>query len=82
MLKNKFCGWFYETEIWSMFIAIILQDGPFFIVRLICVVLYRDRHMVRFGIIFYMGKNVIMIALQIYRAVGLMTARKLEQNAD
>jgi len=30
---DKVCGWLYETEVWSLIITVILQDGPFFALR-------------------------------------------------
>ena len=76
--KSQQCRWFYETEIWSLILCIILQDGPFLLVRLYCVLHYKQLKMYRFGILFYMGKNVFMIILQTYRAIAVLQARKDE----
>ena len=77
---DKVCGWFYETETWTYFICVLLQDGPFLAVRLYCLVKYT--HIFRPSIVVYMGKNAIMILLQIYRAIAVNKTRRKSIKKD
>jgi len=53
-----------DSEIWSILITLIFQDGPFFIIRLISVVNFNVR---TFSTMFFTCKNAIILFLQIYR---------------
>ena len=72
---DRCCGWFCETEIWSLFLSVVLQDGPFFAVRLYCLVSY---DMFSYEIIFFTMKNAMVVLLQIYRAIAVIKKRRRE----
>lgn len=60
------CGKIFELEIWSLMISILLMDGPFLAVRAYALVRYQ---LITFGILFFVCKNLLMIALLFYRIV-------------
>lgn len=58
------CGKLFELELWSLMISIMIMDGPFLAVRVYALVRYQ---LITFGILFFVCKNSLMIALLIYR---------------
>ena len=60
------CGKLFELEIWSLMISIMIMDGPFLAVRIYALVRYQ---LITFGILFFVCKNSLMIALLFYRIV-------------
>ena len=60
--SDKVCGWLVETEVWSLILTVILQDGPFFGVRVYCLINY---DLYSYEIIFFTMKNALVILLQI-----------------
>jgi hypothetical protein len=70
------CDKVFELEIWSLFIAILLQDGPFLGVRLYAMI---NKGVLSYGIIFFTAKNMLMILMQMYRLVVIcMKINKVE----
>lgn len=70
------CDKVFELEIWSLFIAILLQDGPFLGVRLYAMI---KKGVLSYGIIFFTAKNMLMIFMQMYRLVVIcMKINKVE----
>lgn len=60
------CDKVFELEIWSLFIAMFLQDGPFLGVRLYSMIV---KGVLSYGILFFTAKNMLMIFMQLYRLV-------------
>lgn len=60
------CDKVFEVEIWSLFIAMLLQDGPFLGVRMYAIVV---KGVLSYGILFFTAKNVLMLGLLFYRLV-------------
>ena len=73
---DHYCSWFYETEIWSLLLSVLFQDGPFFGVRLYCLVNYS---MYSYEIIFFTSKNALVILLQFYRAIAVIKTRRYDK---
>ena len=65
---RSMCHGFVESELWSIFVAVVLQDGPYVIVRLACVFYWNIRTYTNY---FFTAKNCIMLSLQVYRMVAL-----------
>ena len=57
-----------ETEIWSIFLVLFTQDGPFLVVRIISIVYYGIH---TYSNYFFTTKNMLIIILQVYRIVVL-----------
>ena len=55
-----------ETEIWSLLITVILQDGPFLAIRLYVII---ELNAIDYNILFFTSKNTIVVSLQLYRFV-------------
>ncbi|XP_006813189.1 transmembrane protein 26-like [Saccoglossus kowalevskii] len=69
---------FCETEVWSIMISIMMQDGPFLLMRLY---LLFGKNAVSQMMLWFTTKNVLVIALQIYRLVVLyIEARSKKKN--
>ena len=54
-------------------ISVVLQDGPFFAIRLYCLIIY---DMYSYEIIFYTLKNALVVILQCYRLYAVLKARR------
>ena len=65
---------FVASEMWSIFVSIALQDGPFVVVRLTCIFYWNIRTYTNY---FFAFKNFMMLVLQIYRIVAVY-----QQHAD
>lgn len=53
-----------ETEVWTLLIAVLMQDGPFVILRLVTVIHFEVQ---TFTIFFFLSKNIVVLILQLYR---------------
>nr|CDS31963.1 transmembrane protein 26 [Hymenolepis microstoma] len=64
------CGqlWF-GTEIWAIFMSLILQDVPFLALRLTLIILFKVNS---YSNIFFTCKNSLLILLQIFRSVVII----------
>lgn len=60
------CGKFFELELWSLMISIMIMDGPFLAVRVYALACYQ---LITFGILFFVCKNSLMILLLFYRII-------------
>ena len=59
---------FLETEGWVIFVSLIMQDGPFFIIRIISIFYY---NILTYTNYFFTTKNALLITLQVYRIVSI-----------
>ncbi len=59
---------FLDSEIWSILITLVFQDGPFLALRLTAVINYNVR---TFVTMFFTCKNAIILFLQVYRLVSI-----------
>lgn len=64
------CGqlWF-GTELWAIFMSLILQDVPFLVLRLTLVIYFNVRS---YSNIFFTCKNSLLILLQVFRSVVII----------
>ncbi|XP_061191225.1 transmembrane protein 26-like [Saccostrea echinata] len=73
------CGKLFELEIWSLMISILIMDGPFLAVRVYALARYQ---LITFGILFFVCKNSLMIALLFYRIVVVCHKIYFEEEDD
>jgi hypothetical protein len=59
-----------HNELWSVLITLVMQDCPFFILRIICVVRF---NVFNYSFLFFTFKNGILFAIQIYRIIAIVT---------
>lgn len=59
---------FLRSEIWSILVTISLQDGPFFAVRLVAIIVYHVRSFLTY---FFAFKNCLILIFQTYRIVSI-----------
>lgn len=59
-----------HNELWNVLITLTMQDCPFFILRIICVVKF---NVFNYSFLFFTFKNGILFALQIYRIIAILT---------
>lgn len=57
-----------SSDIWSIVEALIIQDGPFLVVRLIVIIFYKVFHQM---LIFFSIKNLLVMTLNLYRLIVL-----------
>ncbi|CAD5121662.1 unnamed protein product [Dimorphilus gyrociliatus] len=57
-----------ETEVWTLLVSVLMQDGPFVILRLVTVIYFKVQ---TFTIFFFLSKNLVVLVLQFYRIVVL-----------
>ncbi|XP_067673824.1 transmembrane protein 26-like [Haliotis asinina] len=65
--KAKVCGpccGCLKTEIWSLLLSFMMQDGPFLTCRLYGLIRY---NLITYSIIFYTCKNIFVVMLLVYR---------------
>ena len=57
-----------ESEIWGILVSLFMQDGPYVVVRLVCVFYWKIKTYTNY---FFTAKNVLVLFLQIYRMVAV-----------
>ncbi len=62
-----------ETEAWAIFVSVLMQDGPFFIMRLISIFKF---HVVTYTNYFFTCKNALLLVLQLYRLNSICSEYK------
>ena len=68
-----------DSEIWSILVTLIFQDGPFLGLRLAAVFRFNVR---TFVTMFFTCKNAIILFLQIYRLSAICSENKEEEGLD
>lgn len=63
---GKFC----TTEVWSIFVSLFMQDGPFLIVRMYVMAKY---YLITYNTIFFTCKNMLVVVLLLYRIFVVCT---------
>ena len=68
-----------ETEIWALLVSVIMQDGPYLVIRLYIMIRYGE-----FGqsTIFFTCKNGILFLLQMYRMYVVIIHRNDKKDDD
>ena len=59
----------------SVAVFLVLQDVPFLATRLYILIVYELKHQM---MIFFTGKNALVVILQVYRIIVLKVTKKLE----
>lgn len=57
-----------ESELWGMSANVLMQDGPFIVLRLYCLI---GLDIFSYNLMFYTAKNLLVIILQTYR-IGVL----------
>ena len=76
-VKKKLIG-IVSSEAWAICISMVMQDGPFAIVRVICLFYWGIRTYTNY---FFTFKNVLVFCLQIYRLVAVYEEYKKSAEA-
>ena len=66
-------------DLYSILTLMLMQDGPFLIVRLVLIIAYGVQAQLH---IFFTGKNAMALALLVYRLVILITEYQEEKEED
>ena len=69
---------FLRSEIWSILVTLLLQDGPFFAVRVVAITVYRAGSYLTY---FFTIKNFLILVFQTYR-IAAICFEKDEQEHD
>lgn len=64
---------FFQTEVWSICVNFLLQDGPFLVVRLYTII---ELKLMTYSIIFFTAKNALLVMLLVYRLSVLCVERR------
>jgi hypothetical protein len=59
---------FLRSEIWSILVTLSLQDGPFFAIRLVAIIVYHVRSFLTY---FFTFKNFLILLFQTYRIASI-----------
>ncbi|XP_070207982.1 transmembrane protein 26-like [Littorina saxatilis] len=65
------------TEVWSIVISMVLQDGPFLVLRMLLIFRY---DVISYTNLFFTSKNSLVLMLQFYRLVVLFSQKKKEDS--
>jgi hypothetical protein len=69
-MSARCCAKMVEMEIWSLFVAMILQDGPYLAIRM-CAIFVKN--VLSYGILFFASKNILMLMMLLYRCLVVGT---------
>ncbi|XP_019791414.1 transmembrane protein 26 isoform X2 [Tursiops truncatus] len=58
----------YSADLWNIGISVLIQDGPFLVVRLILMTYFK---VINQMLVFFAAKNFLVVVLQLYRLVVL-----------
>ncbi|XP_033116732.1 transmembrane protein 26-like [Anneissia japonica] len=64
-----------STDVWATMVTLIMQDGPFVIVRLYLII---EFDAISQGMLFFTAKNLLVIVVQIYRLIFLYNKSETE----
>uniref|UniRef100_A0A8C5MC42 Transmembrane protein 26 n=1 Tax=Leptobrachium leishanense TaxID=445787 RepID=A0A8C5MC42_9ANUR len=69
--KNTFCCWVYRysADLWNIGISLLIQDGPFFVCRVVLMVYF---NVINQMLVFFAAKNILVVILQFYRMTVLI----------
>ncbi|XP_076074835.1 transmembrane protein 26-like [Mytilus galloprovincialis] len=62
-----------STEVWSILVAMLMQDIPFVTVRLYTIATY---NLINYSIIFFTAKNILVVMLLLYRFAVILGSKK------
>ena len=64
---------FFQTEVWSICVNFLFQDGPYLTVRMYTMVAFQ---LLTYSIIFFTAKNALLVMLLVYRLCVLCCDKK------
>ncbi|XP_076812319.1 uncharacterized protein LOC143459181 [Clavelina lepadiformis] len=64
---------FNKADLWGILVTMMLQDMPFLAFRLYVIIVYEQVHQM---MVFFTGKNVLVVCLQFYRLIVLQVQHK------
>ncbi|XP_053548233.1 transmembrane protein 26 [Bombina bombina] len=69
--KRRFCLLLcrYSADLWNIGISLLIQDGPFFICRLVLMAHFK---IINQMLVFFAGKNMLVVMLQLYRLIVIL----------
>ena len=73
---KRHCHTFIETEAWGIIVSVLMQDGPFLLLRLVSMSEYQ---IFTYSNIFFASKNALVLLLQGYRLYCLFIERQEEK---
>ncbi|OCT72632.1 transmembrane protein 26 [Xenopus laevis] len=65
------------SEVWSLLIAMVMQDGPFLIFRLYVMI---KEQVLNEMMIFFICKNILTVIIEIYRIIVIQCSEKSRKN--
>ena len=68
---------FFQTEVWSICVNFLFQDGPYLTMRLYIIITFK---LLTYSIIFFTAKNALLVMLLVYRLCVLCCDRKKPQS--
>jgi hypothetical protein len=74
---EKFICW--EAEVFAMLITFFMQDGPFLVLRLVAIIVFRVHN---YTILFFICKNSLILILNIYRLAAICCKRQSDDDDD
>ncbi|XP_045211425.2 transmembrane protein 26-like [Mercenaria mercenaria] len=77
-VKENVIKAFFQTEVWSICVNFLLQDGPFLAVRLYTMIEFK---VLTYSIIFFTAKNGLLVMLLVYRLSVLCIERQSKVGA-
>nr|KAG5694464.1 hypothetical protein BaRGS_014195 [Batillaria attramentaria] len=75
--KQPLTQMIFTTEIWSLALGVLVQDGPYAAIRIYTMV---KHNLITYSIIFFVSKNVLVICLACYRLVALCLDKPTEHD--
>nr|XP_039263457.1 uncharacterized protein LOC120339405 [Styela clava] len=70
---------FASADLWGILVTLFLQDVPFLATRLYILIVYDLKHQM---MIFFTGKNALVVILQVYRIIVLKLSRNKKKKND
>lgn len=77
--KMKVVKNFFETEAWGIFVSVLMQDGPFVVMRLISILAFQIKTYTNY---FFTAKNALVLCLQVYRLWSIYHEHQMKKQKD
>ncbi|XP_033739960.1 transmembrane protein 26-like [Pecten maximus] len=79
MRRKLQCSTCYSTELWSIFVLMLMQDLPFLVIRTYTIA---SLNLITYSIIFFTSKNILIVLLLIYRVAVICCVKKDDDDSD
>ncbi|OWF56274.1 transmembrane protein 26-like [Mizuhopecten yessoensis] len=77
MRRKLHCSTCYSTELWSIFVLMLMQDLPFLVIRTYTIA---SLNLITYSIIFFTAKNILIVLLLIYRVAVICCVKKDDED--